>query len=152
MPGPGLSDTSTFKAHRHRDLRILRLPPEKIFEKCDLAIPSSRSVFISHAKGSSRYEHSGKKPCWLPCAYAVQYEEAGVGVEWASGPAFSKTGVISAENMNHSNHLDARDQLKQAFWDVRLMGRMGSNHSSTTNLGGVDGLTGGRWEAIAEWP
>jgi hypothetical protein len=58
------------------------------------------------------------------------------------GPAFSRRAVISVKNMSHSSHLEARDQLKQAFWDVRLMGRMGSHPASPTNLGGVDGLTG----------
>jgi len=67
-----------------------------------------------------------------------------------NGPAFSRTALISAENMNYSSYLDDREQLKQAFGDVRLMGRMGSHPSSPTNLGGVDGLTGGRWEAIVE--
>jgi hypothetical protein len=43
-----------------------------------------------------------------------------------NGPAFSKTGVISAKNMSHSSHLDARDQLKQTFGEVRLKRRMGS--------------------------
>jgi len=50
--------------------------------------------------------------------------------------------VISVENMSHSSHLNARDQLKQAFGNVRVLGRMGSHPSSPTNLGGVDGLTG----------
>jgi hypothetical protein len=59
-----------------------------------------------------------------------------------NGLAFSRTALISAENLNYSSRLDARDQLKQAFRDVRLMGLMGSHPSSPTNLGGVEGLTG----------
>lgn len=42
--------------------------------------------------------------------------------------------MISAENVNYSNHLDARDQLNQVFGDVRLMGRMGSHPTSPTKL------------------
>ena len=35
--------------------------------------------------------------------------------------------MISAKNMSHSSHLEARDQLYRAFGDVRLKGRMGSH-------------------------
>jgi len=59
-----------------------------------------------------------------------------------NGPAFSRTALISAENMTYSSHLDARDQSPQAFCKVRLMGRMGSHPASPTNLGGVGRLTG----------
>ena len=50
--------------------------------------------------------------------------------------------MISAENMNYSNQLDARDRLKQVFGDVRLMGRMGSHTTFPTNLGGGGRLAG----------
>jgi len=44
--------------------------------------------------------------------------------------------VISVQNMSYSSHLDTRDQLKEVFGDVRLMGIMGSPciiHDSPTN-------------------
>jgi len=45
--------------------------------------------------------------------------------------------VISAKNMSHSSHLEARDQLKQVFWDVRLMGIMGSKSCSYVRVQAV---------------
>jgi hypothetical protein len=65
-----------------------------------------------------------------------------------NGPAFSKRAVISVENMSGSKHLDARDQLKQAFGDVCLMGVMGSHPTSPTNLGGVGRFNRGGGKAI----
>jgi hypothetical protein len=50
--------------------------------------------------------------------------------------------VISAKNMSHSSHLEARDQLKQMFWDVRLKGIMGSHHHAHTNFEARPRLTG----------
>ena len=61
-----------------------------------------------------------------------------------NGPAFSKMAVISVENISYSNHLDDRDQLKQALGDVRLKGIMGSHHHAHTNFERRPRLTGAR--------
>jgi len=52
-----------------------------------------------------------------------------------NGPAFSERVMISAKNMSVSSRLEARDQLKQVFGEVRLMGRMGSHFRAQRTFG-----------------
>jgi hypothetical protein len=45
--------------------------------------------------------------------------------------------LISAENMSGYNEMHAREQLREAFSDVRLKGRTGSHPFAPTNFGGL---------------
>ena len=52
-----------------------------------------------------------------------------------NGLAFSETELISAENMCGYEDMHAREQLREAFWDVRLKGRTGSQVRAPRTIG-----------------